>query len=88
MTTPYTVVAISWSNDGTSVDVSGAITPNTGCKRCPIGVDVQTGPLAAFGNPACVLVLNFASLVAASAWKSSQGSNFDFVCWQATGACC
>lgn len=88
MPIPYTIIAVSWSNDGTSVDLSTAATPYTGCKRCPPGYVAESGLLASAGNPQCALVLNFPTLAAALAWKSTYASSFDFVCWQPTGQCC
>ncbi|MBS0445305.1 MAG: hypothetical protein JSR59_05060 [Proteobacteria bacterium] len=87
MTTPYTVVAMSWSNDGTSIDTDSLVV-TAGCKRCPTGTDIQGGPLATAGAPASVFVFQFPSLLAATNWKNSNSSNFDMICWLPTGGCC
>ncbi len=87
MPTPFTVVAVSWTNDGSTVDTSG-LSVTAGCKKCPPGVYAQSGPLSGFPQPTFVLVVEFPSLVAAIAWKNNVATDFDLIFWQPTGQCC
>jgi hypothetical protein len=87
MTTPYTVIAMSWSNDGTSTDTDSVVTL-AGCKRCPVGVDLQTGPLSGAGTLQSAFVFQFSTLALAVAWKTANSGSFDLICWLPTGGCC
>jgi hypothetical protein len=86
MTTPTTVIGISWNNDGSGLDVTG-VSATVGCKRCPPGLALQTGPVSGFVDPKFVICVNFASLAAALSWKNSVTSYFDFLYWTPTSCC-